>query len=218
MSRTTNRRRLTPATVISVLALFFALGGSAFAAATVGTADLQNQAVTTPKLADGAVTGKKIATQAVGPAKIALGAVRTAKIIDAAVTTAKLADDSVTTDKIADGQVTDADLADNSVKTDKIADHTVTSAKISDGQVRAPDLGPITERVISDSLDGGGAHASVAVSCLDSERVLGGGHSTNGVNVVNLDSRRSGNGWLAYFRNNEGVSRTIRVFAYCLAT
>jgi hypothetical protein len=58
--------RLTFANVVSLLALFVALGGAAYAAVSlpknsVGTKQLQKGAVTNSKLARGAVTGSKVA-------------------------------------------------------------------------------------------------------------------------------------------------------------
>jgi hypothetical protein len=169
-------RRRSPATLVAMLALIVALsGGTAWAAATVGTGDIKNKAVTTPKLDTEAVTTAKLAPKAVQSAKIAPGAVRTAKIFDDAVTTAKLAD----------------------------------------GQVRAGDLGIITERSNSFGL-AAGQIAFVDVQCNASERVISGGHSSIGTDVVNLVSRRDGNGWRAYFRNNEGAARTVFAHALCL--
>jgi hypothetical protein len=65
-----SRFRPSPALVISVIALFVAMGGVGYAAATIGTNDIQNGAVTTPKLAGGAVTGPKIGGSAVGSTKV----------------------------------------------------------------------------------------------------------------------------------------------------
>jgi len=69
----TLRKRLSFSNVISLIALFAALGGSAYAAlaansvgtkqlkrGAVRTADIRNGAVSTPKLKNGAVTGAKI--------------------------------------------------------------------------------------------------------------------------------------------------------------
>jgi len=78
----------------------------------VGTAQIQDLAVTTAKIANAAITTAKIDDLAVTEAKIA----------DAAITNAKIANAAITTAKIGDLQVTGA----------KIADATITSAKISD--------------------------------------------------------------------------------------
>lgn len=64
-------------------------------AGSVGTAQLQDNAVTTAKIADSNVTTAKIADDAVTAAKISSDAVVTASIVDDAVTAAKIADNSV---------------------------------------------------------------------------------------------------------------------------
>jgi hypothetical protein len=62
--------RLTFANVVSVIALFVALGGTTLAASiaanSVGTKQLKDQAVTTSKIKDGAVTGAKVNTSTLG--------------------------------------------------------------------------------------------------------------------------------------------------------
>lgn len=62
-------RRPRYAEVVATLALFFALGGTAYAA-TIGTSDIQNGAVTTPKLASEAVSHAKLAPDAVTGANV----------------------------------------------------------------------------------------------------------------------------------------------------
>jgi hypothetical protein len=60
------RSTLSPAMVVSLIALFVALGGTSYAAITalpansVGTPQLKNNAVTGTKIKDGAITGAKI--------------------------------------------------------------------------------------------------------------------------------------------------------------
>ena len=65
-----NRRRPSPSLVISILALFIALGGSAYAASKVGTKDIKKNAVTAIKIKKGAVTTAKIKDNAVTGAKL----------------------------------------------------------------------------------------------------------------------------------------------------
>jgi hypothetical protein len=53
-------RRPSHKTVVAYLALFIALGGSAYAVTKVGTADLKNGAVTSPKIQNRTITGRDI--------------------------------------------------------------------------------------------------------------------------------------------------------------
>jgi hypothetical protein len=63
-------RRPSPALVISVLALFVALGGSAYAASKIGTNDIKANAITAGKIKKNAITTAKIKKDAVTGAKI----------------------------------------------------------------------------------------------------------------------------------------------------
>jgi hypothetical protein len=78
------RRRITSAHLIALLALFVALGGSAYALHlgknAVKTKNIKNRAVTEAKLADGAVSSAKLAEGAVSSAKIAPGAIGAGKV------------------------------------------------------------------------------------------------------------------------------------------
>jgi hypothetical protein len=68
------RRRLTFSNAVALLALFVALGGSAYAfhlgKNAVKTRNIKNGAVTEAKLAGGAVTASKLAPGAVGSANV----------------------------------------------------------------------------------------------------------------------------------------------------
>jgi len=79
--------------------------------AIIGSGQIADGAVTTPKLYDQAVTTAKIADLNVTTAKIADGNITTPKILDSAITTAKILDANITTPKIADANVTFAKLA-----------------------------------------------------------------------------------------------------------
>ena len=80
---------------VGYLALFVALGGSAYAVTSlpsnsVGTSQLKNSAVTTPKLANGAVTSSKLGAASVGAGKLANGAVTGAKVAANSLTGANI--------------------------------------------------------------------------------------------------------------------------------
>jgi hypothetical protein len=103
------RGRVSSAHVIALAALFVALGGTAFAAARIGTHDIKNGAVTAKKIRNQAVKTKKIADGAVGNAKIHSAAVTHGKIAARAVGAGNLIDSSVTAPKLgatADGVAT----------------------------------------------------------------------------------------------------------------
>jgi hypothetical protein len=71
----------SPSLVIAVLALFVALGGSAYAVSKIGTKDIKKNAITAAKIKKNAITTAKIKNEAVTGAKIkeaSLGAVPSA--------------------------------------------------------------------------------------------------------------------------------------------
>jgi len=108
--RNASRFRPSPALVISLIALFVSVSGVAWAAATIGTNDIKNGAVTTQKLhnnsvntqklVDGAVTAPKLHNNAVTNPKIGLGAVSAAKLQNNAVNAPKIASGAVGTDEL----------------------------------------------------------------------------------------------------------------------
>lgn len=78
MSGFSSERRASIAVVLSLIALFVALGGGAYATlgpGSVSTPDLRAGAVTTPKIRDGAVTSRKILRGSVRGLNIAKGTI-----------------------------------------------------------------------------------------------------------------------------------------------
>ncbi len=79
------RRRLSASMVVSLVALFVALGGVGWAAVTlpagsVGTTQLRNASVTNSKIANGSVSNWKLAFGSVGPLKMQKGAIGSGQI------------------------------------------------------------------------------------------------------------------------------------------
>jgi hypothetical protein len=70
MPQLARRGRPSPALVISLIALFVSISGIGYAAATIGTNDIKNGAVTTKKLHKKAVTTRKIKNGAVNGTKV----------------------------------------------------------------------------------------------------------------------------------------------------
>jgi hypothetical protein len=139
-------RRPRYADVAATLALFLAMGGTAYAVSTVvapnsvNTAAIQDGAVTSPKLAAEAVNASKIEPGAVGNAKLAPGAVTNAKIASGAVNGASILDGSVGNHDLGAAVVGAGKLADGAVTHSKLAANSVTGADVSNGSITLADL------------------------------------------------------------------------------
>jgi hypothetical protein len=200
MTRKNRSFRPSPALVISCLALFLALTGSAFA---VG-----------------------IAKNSVRSAQIVDGTVRTVDLRDNAVNAQKIAPDSVGSEEIAENAVSSPEVAPDSLTNQDLGDASVTSSEVADQSLTANDLGP--NSVASSELAGvtvrtnttnvaKGASGSVSVNCAPGEQVLGGGGQPGHFGTEMTSSRPSGEGWLYQAVNNTGGEDTLTVFALCLA-
>lgn len=91
-------------------------------------------------LVAGLTTGAAYAANTVGSADIIDGAVRTADLGASAVTTAKIANNAVTTAKIADGQVTVGDVGQGAVGTNEVINGELTGADVADNSLKGADI------------------------------------------------------------------------------
>ncbi len=106
-----NRPRLTYANIVSTLALFLALGGSAaFAASKIHSGDIAHNAVKSINLAPGSVRTSEIVKRAVTSGKLALGAVRSNQIAAGAVDTERIGNGAVGSKQIGDAAVAPSNL------------------------------------------------------------------------------------------------------------
>lgn len=124
------RSRLTYANVMATLALFMALGGGAYAAATA-----PRNSVTSTSIRNGQVKQQDLSSRSVSNSKLVGRSVSNGKIADNAITTTKLGPNAVTTTKVVDGAITTPKLADLSVSSGKLADNAVTSSKLATNSV-----------------------------------------------------------------------------------
>ena len=123
-----------------------------FAANSVVTATIQDDAVTSAKLATDSVTADAVAANAIGASELADNAVDsgalaansviTSKITDLNVTADKLASNAVTTVKILDANVTYAklNLTDGDIPGAKITGNSITNAQIGANAVGSSEL------------------------------------------------------------------------------
>ena len=162
--------RPSPALVISLLALFVALGSGAYAANKIGTNQIKNKAVTTKKLAGKAVNASKLAGKSVKTGKLAGQAVTTGKLAGQAVTTGKLAAQAVSGDILLDAAVSESKLAQSAVVTDKIADSAVTNSKLNGTSVGTNKLKD--ESVTTDKIADGAVTSAKVSSDIPYRRTL----------------------------------------------
>ena len=158
-------RRPSPALLISVLALFVALGGPAQAAKLIHGKTIKKGTITSTQVKDGTLGEKELskgarrALKAVAPgsvtaASIATGAVTAAQIAPGAVDGVRLAPNAVDSSKVADNSLGGSDIGANAIGADEIdaggvgaseiRDNSIDSGEIVDGGLQGRDVGRFT--------------------------------------------------------------------------
>jgi hypothetical protein len=120
------KRHLSVANVLSCIALFVALGGTAFAAVKLGAGQVKSV-----NIARQAVTNAKIKTQAVTSGKIKDGGINGRDLGAGQVTDEKLGTGAVTGKKLAKKAVSPRTIANEAVGTDKLANESIVTSKVS---------------------------------------------------------------------------------------
>lgn len=223
----TLKRHLTVANVLSITALFIALGGSAFAAmklqpGQVKSVNLANRAVTNSKIKTQAVTSGKIKNNGIVTADLANGSVRGGKVANGGIGAGKLGKESVLNSNIAKKAVTESKLGAEAVTTGKLANEAVTSAKISIGTWRQL-LKNVTYVTVTSGPQENVAKTMVAL-CPSGKEAIGGGFRVTGVNddVIANESAPEFNvagariGWSASARDLETKSGSWTLLAYAV--
>ncbi|HEX8689545.1 MAG TPA: hypothetical protein VF729_04810 [Solirubrobacterales bacterium] len=219
--------RPSPAIVISCVALFLALVGTAFAApklgirsaqivdATIRTVDLRDNSVSSRKIADATVTTADLGADSVGTEEIAKDAVKADEIAENAVASPEVAPDSLTAGDLGPASVASSEVADQSLTQDDLGPNSVGSSELQTGSVRASELGAIIQ-VSNDTTIKGGTNASVSAACPAGTVVIGGGARAGLYQVHLTSSYRSGNGWHVDARSAAAGDTTLTAYAYCL--
>jgi hypothetical protein len=200
MTHNTRSFRISPALVISCVALFLALGGSALA---VGIA---KNSVRSAQIVDGTVRSIDLRDNAVNAPKIAPDSVGSEEIAENAVESPEVAQDALT----------NQDLGAASVASSEVADQSLTASDLGPNSVAASELGTVTVRTNTAKV-AKDASGSVSVDCAAGEQVLGGGGQPSHFGTEMTSSRPSGNGWLYQALNKTGAEDSMTVFVLCLA-
>jgi hypothetical protein len=135
------KRRPSAPLVISLLALFVALGGPAQAARLVRSSDVKDRSLQVRDLSRKAVKElKKTPRRSVGERALANRGVTNAKLRDGSVTASKLGAAAVGATQLAPGAVGPRELKPFSVGPAQLADGAVSGAKVADGSLTVADL------------------------------------------------------------------------------
>jgi hypothetical protein len=201
--------RPSPALVISCMALFLALAGSAFA---VGVG---KNTVRSPQIVDGTIRTVDLRDNAVAAGKIAPDAVDSTEIAENGVESSDVAPDTLTAGDLGAASVTSSEVADQSLTANDLGPNSVGSSEIQTGAIRSSELGPIIQ-VSNSTPVAAGANVSVTATCPAGTTVISGGAQPANFGVELTSTLRSGNGWLAQARNNTGGASDLTAFAYCL--
>jgi hypothetical protein len=212
------KRHLSVANALSCIALFVALGGTAFAAV---------------KLNAGQVKAVNIARQAVTNAKIKQQAVTSGKIKNGGVNALDIGAGQVTEEKIATGAVTSKKIARKAVSPRTLATEAVTTEKLANGSVAAAKLLPSlyaqlvknVTYVNSESANNNVISKSAEAVCPAGKQAIGGGARVNGElqdvavtgsNPASVGTARTG--WQAFARDVEGTpggNWSVEAFVVC---
>ena len=219
------RSHLSFANVISLMALFVALGGTTYAAVTlpknsVGARQIKKNAVRAAEVRKNAVGASEIRSNAVVGGDVLDGGIGSLDILDGNLTAADLGNNSVGSGELAPNSVGSSELADNSVGSSELAadsvgnselaDNSVGSGEVTDGSLGENDLqaGLLDPTVTIQRTDvalADNTTQAVEASCLPGSAAVAGGSSVDqtGSDDITLLVSRPGNGG---FIPNDGES------------
>lgn len=212
------KRHLSVANVLSCIALFVALGGTAFAAVKLGPGQVKSV-----NIANQAVTNPKIKTQAVTSGKIKNGGVNALDIGAGQVTSQKIATGAVTGKKIGKKAVSPRTIAEEAVTAGKLANESVVASKLA-SSLYAQLVKNVTY-VNGESLTDNAIAKSAEAVCPSGKQAIGGGARVNGElqdvaitgsNPTSVGATRTG--WSAFARDVDGTpggNWSVEAFAVC---
>jgi len=234
--------RIGPATPLAMIALFVSLSSVSFAAGVIGTADLENGAVTkkklhknavatgkirngavsTPKLRDEAVTGQKVVESTLGQVPSAASADQATQADTA--TSAEEADSAQTAAKVGPNGVDSAAIQTAAVGTSEIQNGSVGAADLGSSSVRSSELGPVVTRTETDSVPKEGGTGIGTPGCFVGEQMISGGASWGGANLsadapflrIAYSYPLAGSNWVARGYNGSAETRNFTVYVVCL--
>lgn len=224
MRSTFTIRRPSAALVVAMIALFAALGGTGYAAATLSGRDIQKKSIPANRVVPNALTGSQINESKLGQVPLASRALTAETAASAAnaahATTADRATSAVNAENAVNAQnATNAQTAQDS---QKLQGRDATKFLANSVRMVSAQTGLIAD----------GTGAGVSVSCAADEKAIGGGAAwiiTGSNSATELNAPLTASmpipatpgvdnmtGWRAHGRNLSGVDRILRAYAICV--
>jgi hypothetical protein len=110
---------------VAYLALFVALGGTAYAAATIGTDDVINDSLLSEDIKNASLTGGDLREGTIGSGRVA----------NDSLTSADVKDDTLRADDILNGTIGSSDIAANSLGGGRITDNSLKGTDIQESSL-----------------------------------------------------------------------------------
>ena len=213
LSRT---RRPGHATVVAYLALFVALSGSAYAAATISGADIRNNSVTGADIRQNSLTGDDVRQNSITGEDVRQSSITASDIRQSTVTGGDIRDGTLAAEDFKAGTLLKGDPGAPGVKGD-------TGAPGANGATNVTLV--TSEAVVVNTLQN-----SALATCPAGQRATGGGigsNNANGVNVnqsgpvdsqLNFDLADTGDvpiGWFGRAQSTGQGDTTLYVYAIC---
>jgi hypothetical protein len=203
------RRSLTFSNVVALMALFFALGGSAYAVAAGKIDGAQIQPSSIP--------GNRLQAKAVGTNQLKPSSIGNAQLKGNAVATKQLQSGAVTGGKIKAGSITGTQVKSGSLGATQINQTTLTG--ISAANIHTVQYVTSTVTLVSGSETG----TSTTATCPSGMKVIGGGATLSNKEFGSIgESAPNGErtGWYAngYLFSSVNVSMTVTAICTPVAT
>jgi len=198
-------RRPSASMIVALVALFAALGGTGYAAATLSGRSIQKRSIPANRIVNDALGGGQINESKLGPVPVAQQAL-----------TAQTAASATEA-----GHATSADSATSAQDSQKLQGRDATRFLANSVRVVLNQTGPVPDST----------GVGISVSCNADEKAIGGGAAwlISGDAVTELNAPITGSsplpagagtdtmtGWQAHGRNLTGVNRILRVYAICV--
>jgi hypothetical protein len=212
------RRSLSFSNVVAVMALFFALGGSAYAVAAGKIDGSQIAASSIPgnRLEAKAVGTNQLKPSSIGNAQLKGNAVATKQLQSGAVTGGKIKAGSIGASQIQSGSITGTQVKSGSLGATQINQTTLTG--ISAANIHAVQY-VVSTVGINSTVETG---TTATATCPSGMKVIGGGATTTNAEFASsFESTPTGerNGWTAIaYANKAGINLVVTAICTPVAT